>query len=1005
MATHRIALWIAAFLLPSAVINAATAVAPGAAYTVAFGSYTQYQNAETQRAQVLDRLAIEARIDSFTQGDRTLYRVIANSRMASGEASALVARARRDVFGGAWRIPLERISIDETDQPVEIPDATAPPIVLSAPTPRPTPAQISSATRTPPRTMAEANTSVTRPTSAPESETLTPPTLNQAPQVAPQVAPSVVLTTPEPTPDTSPASDATPTSSKPTAAKTAADRPLITVPQFDSVDIKLDGLLDESIWKEVPGHDDMLVIEPDHLISPQYSTKAHYLYTDRGMYIGVKMEQPPETMIARLSSRDAFINRDSYGITLDTSGEGLYGYWFTVNLGGSVMDGKVLPERQFSREWDGPWRWGTAELDDGWSTELFLPWSMMAMPKNADKRKIGFWANRKVAYIDERWSTPALPFTNARFMSALGTLEFENVEPGAQFAVFPYASYTYDEIEKEDEYRGGLDVFWRPSTNLQLAATLNPDFGAVESDDVVVNLTAFETFFPEKRLFFVEGNEVFETTPRSRSRSGGASSSGSRQTVSTFTPTPTTLLNTRRIGGTPRITVPDDVDIAGVELGRPTELAGAVKLTGQSGGFRYGMLGAFEEDVRRQGTRNGAPIRLEQEGRDFGVARILYEQKNDRGRWAAGYMGTLVDRPTDDEAIVHGVDTHLLALNGKLTWDTQLVASDVDAKDGYGAFMNFRYVPNREWSHFLDLDYSNDELDISDLGFIRRNDALGFVYGMDFNTSANLKRLRNRRWQVIVSYEQNDEQLPVRGGLFVRHFWTFKNLARINTEFDYFPARYDDRNSFGNGIFKTEDRWVAEVGFGTDTSKSFSFSGLLGTRQEELGGWTTRVSAGVTIKPNDRFSLDLDLNFLRRDGWLVYQDDRDFTTFSSSDWQPRLALDYFINARQQLRLTMQWAGIRADEQEFWRVPLRRGDLLSVTKAPGEPVDDFTISRLTAQLRYRWEIGPLSDLFVVYTRGSNLPNRRTDEFVDLFDDALNTPIVDVLVVKLRYRFGR
>jgi hypothetical protein len=103
-------------------------------------------------------------------------------------------------------------------------------------------------------------------------------------------------------------------------------------------------------------------------------------------------------------------------------------------------------------------------------------------------------------------------------------------------------------------------------------------------------------------------------------------------------------------------------------------------------------------------------------------------------------------------------------------------------------------------------------------------------------------------------------------------------------------------------------------------------------------------------------------------------------------------------------MTMQWAGIRADEQEFWRVPLGDGALKEVRKAPGAESDDFTISRLTAQLRYRWEIGPLSDLFVVYTRGSNLDNRLDDEFEDLFYDALKMPVIDVLIVKLRYRFG-
>ena len=101
---------------------------------------------------------------------------------------------------------------------------------------------------------------------------------------------------------------------------------------------------------------------------------------------------------------------------------------------------------------------------------------------------------------------------------------------------------------------------------------------------------------------------------------------------------------------------------------------------------------------------------------------------------------------------------------------------------------------------------------------------------------------------------------------------------------------------------------------------------------------------------------------------------------------------------------MQWAGIRGEENEFFEIPIGDGDLLPRVKGPGEPSDDFTISQLTAQLRYRWEIAPLSDLFVVYTRGSNLPDRGYDTFGDLFEDALTEPVIDMFVVKLRYRFG-
>jgi hypothetical protein len=525
----------------------------------------------------------------------------------------------------------------------------------------------------------------------------------------------------------------------------------------------------------------------------------------------------------------------------------------------------------------------------------------------------------------------------------------------------------------------------------------------VESDDVVVNLTAFETFFEEKRLFFLEGNEVFRTTPRARASSGPTS--GARQTTTTFTPTPTTLVNTRRIGGPPRIDVPDDVDVAGAELGKPTELIGAAKVTGQAGGLRYGVLSAFEDDVSRMGTRDGANVRLRQDGRDFGVARMLYETaRADGGRRSVGYIGTLVKTP-DYDAVVHGIDTHVLSDSGALSWDTQFMRSEVDDETGFGVLMDFHYVPNREVQHGLTLDYLNRGLDISDLGFIRRNDAVGGVYSLNRQKNLSGGMVRNRRSTVLLSYEENLDGQSVRSGIFLRNKWQFRNLSEIGTEVDYFPKRWDDRNSFGNGTYRVEDRWVAEASYGTDSARPISFSVLAGMRQEELGDWTTRVALGATINFSDRISFDFDVNYYKRDGWLVYQDGRNFTTFEATDWQPKIAMDVFLTARQQLRLTMQWAGIRAHEQDRWRVPQEPGELIATPQLPGAPSDNFTISRLTAQLRYRWEIGPLSDLFVVYTRGSNLPDRQQEEFDDLFVDALRSPVISLFVIKLRYRFGR
>ncbi|MCI0516309.1 MAG: carbohydrate binding family 9 domain-containing protein, partial [Woeseiaceae bacterium] len=283
----------------------------------------------------------------------------------------------------------------------------------------------------------------------------------------------------------------------------------------DEAAIDVDGHLDEPAWSNLPAIRELRVLEPDTLAEPRYATEVRILYTELGLYIGVDMEQPADTLVRRFTPRDDFdVNRDYVSVTLDTSGSGRYGYWMNVSLGDSQRDGTILPERLYSAEWDGAWYGATQVTARGWSAEMFVPWSQMAMTRERDQRRIGFYMQRQVAHRNEIWGWPALPSSQSRFMSAFQPLELQGIDPRQQWSVFPYVSSTVDQVTDETRYKAGLDLFWRPSTNFQLTATANPDFGSVESDDVVVNLTANETFFPEKRLFFQEGQEIFDTTPR-----------------------------------------------------------------------------------------------------------------------------------------------------------------------------------------------------------------------------------------------------------------------------------------------------------------------------------------------------------------------------------------------------------------------------------------------------------------------------------------------------------
>lgn len=765
----------------------------------------------------------------------------------------------------------------------------------------------------------------------------------------------------------------------------------LPVIKLDRVDdkpvITIDGKLNESIWSDLPAHSRTVTLQPETLAKPTYPTQTKFFYTERGLYIGVFSQQPNDTLVERLTSRDRFISRDSISITIDPSGEGLYAYWFAVSLGDSVSDGTVLPERQFSREWDGAWRGASSEVEGGWIAEYFLPWSMITMPEQTGKsRRIGFYISRSVSHLGERWGWPALPESGSRFMSALQPLEIDNITPKKQFTFYPYAATRYDVIDSEDDYKAGFDIFWRPSSNMQLTATVNPDFGNVESDDVVVNLTSFETFLPEKRPFFLEGQEIFRTTPRGRSR--GRS-------------TPTILVNTRRIGSPPKGLDVDNLELTQLEDNQPTELHAAAKITGQQGNWRYGVLTAVEDDTKIEGSINGQEVDLLQKGRDFSAARFLYESTSGGSRKGLGWITTLVSHPQED-AVVHGIDGHYLSEDGKWNIDGQTLYSKVDDVSGSGAFIDISYTPRQGLKHSIGVDYFDEDLDINDFGFLRRNDAIATRYKLEI-TESDLENYKTREFSLYLNQEYNTDGRLVRSGIFANRKYRFHNNHFLFTELNYFPSRWDDTNSAGNGDFKIDPRWQVGGFYSTDSAKKVSHGFGASFNQEEIGGQEHVWRYEISWRPSDRFSAQLELRYINRTDWLLHQSGRDFTTYKAEFWQPELEIDYFLTAKQQFRITAQWVGIKAFERDRWRVPVGDGSLITDT-APVTDTRDFSISRLVFQARYRWEIAPLSDLFVVYTRGSNLPNSPEESFGDLLHDSWTNRAVDVFVIKLRYRLG-
>ncbi|MDT8428410.1 MAG: DUF5916 domain-containing protein [Pseudomonadales bacterium] len=766
--------------------------------------------------------------------------------------------------------------------------------------------------------------------------------------------------------------------------------PALTKVADDSAAIRLDGILDEAVWQRVPAIDGMRVINPDTLVPAAYQTEVRIFYTERGIYAGFMNHQPADSLIARMTSRDTRLERDGVVFNIDPSGEGLYGYMMRINLGGSKTDATILPERQLNLQWDGSWDAETAVVEGGWSAEYFIPWSMVALPQpSGDVQRMGIYLERQVGALNETWSFPPLPNTVNEFLSAYYMMELEAIEPRTQITYYPFVSNTYDGIRNETEQQTGIEIFWRPTSNTQISASLNPDFGNVESDDVVVNLTAFEVFFPEKRSFFLEGQDVFNTTPRSQ----GANGPGG----------PTTLLNTRRIGRAPSFKIPAGVSARATDISQQTELLGALKFTGQSGNWRYGTMLALEDDTAIRGTfADGTPIKLEAEGRDFFIARLLYEDTANGGRRSIGWMGTTISHP-DIEATVNGIDLHYFSADTRWVMDAQLVHSDVDGETGSGIFGDIVFRPARGRQHRVSLTYLDDTLDLNDLGFLTRNDLVQMDYNFSL-TESDIEGLRSRTTSFQLINQWNTSGQPVRLGLFANRNYTFLNNNSLNTSIRYFNPRIDDRLGRGTGEFRIPERWQAVVGWSSDPSQKLVYSTELNASQEDLGQKLLTTSAGINYRPVDNFSLGIDVAYTDREGLLQFMGSNRFTSFEANQWSPRVTMDYFINADQQLRFSLQWTGLKAHEDKFFLMDPDRLDFLEEVAKPGLVSDSFTISQLTFQARYRWEIAPLSDLFVVYTRGGNLPRNTDDSFSGLLSDAFTDPIVETLVVKLRYRFG-
>ncbi|GFE78404.1 hypothetical protein GCM10011487_04040 [Steroidobacter agaridevorans] len=739
-------------------------------------------------------------------------------------------------------------------------------------------------------------------------------------------------------------------------------------------ELVIDGRIDEPEWQGATVCKDWQRTLPFARDQPRYGNELHILSTEGGLAAAFVIDQPPsERRIKPRTPRDSErLIGDTVSLMVDFDANAQIGYEFTVGLGGGIRDGLITNQNKFDRDWDGAWQHAVHETGQQWFVEIFIPWSSISMRgSGADTRTIGVYGTRYLFERGERYACPGITSEAAVFLSDFQRIEISQHASVASLDVVPYGTLISDFVDDHTRFKAGADINWKASPNLWLSATLNPDFGQVESDELVVDFSAIEVVFTDKRPFFTENQGIFDLR----------------------TPTNGQLVYTRRIGA-----AADDGSAAS------SDIDAALKLTGTAGQLVYGGFVAQEHDYR-----NGA-------GRLFAATRLALPMDHAR----IGYLGTWADRPfLDRDALVNAVDYELtpsedwrisgqvirsdIGTSGMNLMDLALARGTEPARfeentHGYESWLQADFNRSSPLTHTMKLLYIDDSFDLNDLGYMERNALKQVEWETNLRVASDGGRVSGETQRLYTFYRENTDGQRLQSRFLLSRDVSYASAWKAFQEVRYVTSGVDDLISRGNGPVRLDERVSAYMDITTPRYGDWQFTlggYLFQQGVEDYSGWLQFLAAWY---PTEKLTLRVDLLPQYSADWLVWEDSNLFGSYRAKRFDYDFRLDWIPAPRHELRVKWQWIGIDADLRSAYRTDAA-GNLLPSS----DPVAPFTVNNLGLQIRYRYEIGPMSELFLVYARGGyNFIDEDERGVSQLFRDMTDVRDADQFLIKLRYK---
>jgi hypothetical protein len=807
--------------------------------------------------------------------------------------------------------------------------------------------------------------------------------------------------------------------------------------------IVLDGNLDDAAWQSAPEFTDFTQHDPDDGKAPTMPTSVRVVYDDKAIYFGAKMTDPGRPL-AQLMRRDNFGQYDFLSINIDSQHDRLSGNAFTVNPANVQIDSILYNDIGEDISWDGVWESAVRIVPDGWVAEVRVPFSQLRFP-DKPSHVWGINITRRTVRNNEWVRIVNTPKGESGFVAHFADLDgLDGIHRGRPLEVAPYAVERSDYLTRRDranpflqqakeKIAGGLDLKYALTSSLTLTGTVNPDFGQVEVDPAVVNLSQFETFYPEKRPFFTEGLNIFAF---------GDSPAGSH--FNFFNPP--SLFYSRRIGRAPQGGINADF----VQAPSETTILGAAKVTGKLGKWSIGVLDALT-DAERARFASGPLIGQQQVEplTNYFVTRETREIGSDS---RVGMMLTSVTRrlPQElnglrDRALTAGTDgyTRFPNKNWVLEWSgagsrvdgsEQAIAATQESPSRYYQRPDATHIhfdPARtslsgwagramlsktegDWRPNVQVQAYSPGFETNDAGFMQRTDIISSHALMQYVNQRPNDTFRERNLWIGTWMNRNFGGDTIEHGVFANHYATLANYWTYSASLFLTDSAIDDRATRGGPVIRTSAGWSSDQSIGTDNRKVV-FATLNGHLDHSRDGSYNR-SIGISLgaRPSSNLNVSIGPTISRSHNHTQYVatvpdaaatetfgvryvfadlEQRSFEIDTRIDWTLTSKLSFQLFAQPFVA-----AGAFHDYHSLARA--RTADYVPYAGAINNP--DFNFRSVRGSAVVRWEFRPGSALYVVW-------NENRADVLGIGDFRLRrdlrgistAPSHDVFLVKLSY----